>query len=498
MAAASWIPPTLPECDDAPGCVLLDMSCYIADRSCDSTATGVTSSGLPIQVTFRAARPPILSHLCVHCPGLDFPRSAPKVVATHADLLLLRVPVSPDAHLSPKTRFWDYFVYRAHPPLLELIPNPYPMRFNDAEAALFSRDDSGGYVVAALRLRVPRRDPNGGAWIRTEFDLLLYRSSDAAEGWVSNRVSVEQPVRDTLVPLPHALVDDMLYHETGKTITVGGKRGTVAWVDLWRGILLCDLLDECPVLRDVPLPLPARGNWNRLLQQCNPNFLRDITISRNKDSIKYVEIEIKPPRELKRTTRDSYLEWVRRTSSNSDLVLRDGWRATTWSMPLPVRSWEHWCHECDADSNALIIDASKPLLSETLSKLRGSDATAILQRLSVGYPTISMDDDAVYLLSKVDNLQVVVAVDMRKKMLRGVAELDIQKDFILMPTYCSSEISSYAKKTTGTLEALKQTESEALKPTEVRAKELARRMRRGKKHVWRRIPLNDAIQYQLI
>ncbi|XP_062201780.1 uncharacterized protein LOC133904329 [Phragmites australis] len=425
-ASSSWILPTLPECDDAPGWVLLDMRCYIADRPNATTATGVTSSGLPIQVTFRAARPPILSYLCVHCPGMEFPGSAPKVVATHADLVLLRVPINPDALFFATTRFWDYFVYRAHPPLLDLLPNPYPKRFNDSSAALLGRDGGGGYVVAALRSRVPRRDPNGGALIRTEFDLHLYRSSNADEGWISKRLSVEEPVRDTLVPLPDAVADDMLYHETGKTITVGGKRGTVAWVDLWRGILLCNLLDECPVLRDVPLPLPARGNWDRLLQECNPNFLRDITISRHKDSIKYIEIEIRPPRELKKTTRDSYLEWVRQNSRNSQLVRRDGWRATTWSMPLPVGSWEDWRCECDVDVNALTIDAK-----------------AILHSLSVAYPTISMDDDAVYLLSKVDNLEVVVAVDVRKNTLRGVAELDIQKDFSLMPTYCSSEISSY-------------------------------------------------------
>jgi hypothetical protein len=58
-----------------------------------------------------------------------------------------------------------------------------------------------------------------------------------------------------------------------------------------------------------------------------------------------------------------------------------------------------------------------------------------------------MDDDAVYLLSNVDKLEVVVAVDVRRKKLGGVAELDTQKSFALMPSYCSSEISSYLKKT---------------------------------------------------
>jgi hypothetical protein len=119
------------------------------------------------------------------------------------------------------------------------------------------------------RNRISRRDPGGGALIVKEFDLHLYHSSDPDEGWVTQRLAVEEPVRDALVPLPRAVADSMLYHETGKTVTVGGERGTVAWVDLWRGVILCDVLDERPALRDVPLPLPARGNWDRLLQECN-------------------------------------------------------------------------------------------------------------------------------------------------------------------------------------------------------------------------------------
>ena len=94
-------------------------------------------------------------------------------------------------------------------------------------------------------------------------------------------------MRDTLVPLPAAMEDAMLYHDTGKTVTVGGEHGTVAWVDLWRGIFLCDVLREHPVLRDIPLPVPARGNWKRLLKQVIPDFIRDVTISRRKDCINY-------------------------------------------------------------------------------------------------------------------------------------------------------------------------------------------------------------------
>ena len=70
-----------------------------------------------------------------------------------------------------------------------------------------------------------------------------------------------------------------------------------------------------------------------------------------------------------------------------------------------------------------------------------------MRRISVAFPTISMDEDDVYLLSEVDGMEVLVAVDV-KKALQGVAELDPQKNFYWMPSYCSSEISSYRKETT--------------------------------------------------
>ncbi|KAF8658351.1 hypothetical protein HU200_059399 [Digitaria exilis] len=391
------------------------MRCYIADLPNATTATGVTASGLPIHVTFRAARPPALSHLCVHCPGVSFSAPAPKVVATHAGVLLLRVPIDPSDYLScVKSQFWDYYVYTpaASPPRLELLPK----RFNDSEAAIVSTA-GGGYVVAALKNRIPRRDPAGGrgAFIKTEFELHRYRSS-SGEGWVTDQISVEEPVRDALVPLPWAVADVMPYHESGKTVTIGGERGTVAWVDLWRGVILCDVLvdDERPVLRDVPLPVPARGNWGRLIRDGDPSYVRDVTAGRSKGSIKYVEMEFRPPTTTT-VVPDSYLEWARGGGS-SKVIREGGWKVTTWSMAIPVGSWEDWRRECDVDVGDLTaVDDGTPWVSEPTSPC------------------------------EVGNLEMVVAVDVRKKTLLGVAELDRQKSFGLMPSYSSSEISSYLK-----------------------------------------------------
>jgi hypothetical protein len=62
--------------------------------------------------------------------------------------------------------------------------------------------------------------------------------------------------------------------DTSKTITIGGDGGTVAWVDLYDNILLCNMHEECPKLRVVPLPPHSDrlGSWSGI----NPRYVRDV------------------------------------------------------------------------------------------------------------------------------------------------------------------------------------------------------------------------------
>ncbi|KAM0909019.1 hypothetical protein ACQ4PT_015080 [Festuca glaucescens] len=363
MAVSSWVPPSLPE-SAASGLVLRDRWCYIADLPNNTTAESTTSSGLPIQVTFRAARPPLLSHFCVHCPGLDFRRIGPKIVATDADLVLLCVPVNPNSTTGASD--WDYFVYRPRAAQwLDLLPSPDPRCLNDSATALISRQDGAWYAVAALGACYPIF--HGHALIRWEFDLHLYRSSSNSKGWISKRLSLNELERDNLIPLPPAV--HRLYHVTGKTITIGGEHGTVAWVDLWRGIFFCDVLKKRPLLQDVPLPVPARANWDRLLRNGEPSFLRDVTISRNKDSIKYVELEFRPPQELNAaatTPVKSYADWVRNNSRKPQVIIPHGWKSTTWNMAIPVGSSDGWHRDCVVDVEDVSLE---PCLAHLMAML---------------------------------------------------------------------------------------------------------------------------------
>jgi hypothetical protein len=117
--------------------------------------------------------------------------------------------------------------------------------------------------------------------------------------WKSMAVSVHEPAeRGRLLPITHT-PREVLFHCTTKVITLGNA--AVGWVDLWRGILLCDdVLDQHPVLRDLLLPKPVRSNrksWIKYVQDTAPSC------------IKYVEMVTRPgdppPRQRRRPPQHS-------------------------------------------------------------------------------------------------------------------------------------------------------------------------------------------------
>ncbi|KAL6606294.1 hypothetical protein ACP70R_041947 [Stipagrostis hirtigluma subsp. patula] len=460
--------------ENARSSILLDVRAYSAAHRDSSAACSRTSTGHAIEVTLFAAPPPALSHLSVHCPGLHLPPDdlsfAPKAIAAADDLLLLRVPVDP--HGKYFHRHNDYFVYVAHPehPKLHLLPNPSPACFGDDELAVLRRGDDAQYVVAALTIR---------PFTEHTFTLHLCSSMPGGEpgSWTSQLVTVEEPLRDTVCPVPDT-AQRLMYHLTTKVIAIGGNKGTVGWVDLWRGILLCDVLEEAPKLRDMPLPLPAKGNWRRIHNGC-PYYRRDIAVGKHKDSIRYVEMEVVQPRvvskAIPRPEPGSYLEWLRRRECAPQLThsfVHGSCKLTTWSMPIPVASWDDWSHECTAELGD--IDLDNPGHYGLLQKLAssGDNQEAKAADLSLGclrmvYPALSVDDDdVVFLLSKAvgrGKMGVMIAVDVRRKELQGVAELDGNKITSFKRCYIASGIPEHYN-TGGTRESLKQAAEHMPKP----------------------------------
>ncbi|XBI31435.1 hypothetical protein VPH35_055000 [Triticum aestivum] len=327
-------------------------------------------------------------------------------------------------------------MYSPRTHVMDLLHNPHPRGFHNSATALLSRKGGAWYAVAAMSNWSP-----------------VYKTYGRA------RQGQARPPR----PLPvEVSEEDMPYHKTDKTITIGGERGTVAWVDLWRGILVCDVLVEpLVIVQHIPLPVPARGNWghNRVRKQLvqipmymdvqdkgtgvqvlysifsgEPNYIRDVAISRHKGTIKYIEMEIWSLTKVYSKAPDSYLEWVRWKRSVAQ-VIPGGWKA---------RTCHHGCQRR--------LTVSDPC--DLLSKLSGSasDTTTSLQKLQMAFPSISIDDDdIVYLACSTKHgimevMEFMIAVDVWNKTLRGVAQLDVQKSRVFFPIFRTSEICRYLGK----------------------------------------------------
>lgn len=79
------------------------------------------------------------------------------------------------------------------------------------------------------------------------------------------------------------------------------------------------------------------------------------------------------------------------------------------------------------------------------NKQESREATTIsLGCLRMAYPAISIDEDVVYLLTKpasIGKMGMVIAVDLRKKELKGVAKLDTKKNTSFIRCYLASRNS---------------------------------------------------------
>ncbi|BAF26680.1 uncharacterized protein [Oryza sativa Japonica Group] len=482
-------------------CVLLNVRGYRAARRDATTATSYTSNGHPIEVSFRAALPPVLSDFYVYCPALqlqepaDYPSMVPKAIAVDGDLFLFRIPIDRVGTMSLTHN--DYFVYMArsppHRPRLDLLPNPSHDTLGDKEIAILSCADGGEqYVVTALRT-IPGS--------KTIHRLHLYRSKPNGEQgrWTSQMVSVEGPLmRDLVCPIPET-VHRQVHHVTSKVIRLGtGANGMVGWVDIWRGILLCDVLQESPKLHDMPLPLPAKSNSHRAFLNTTDQYCGDVAVSRDKSFIKYVEMEIVTPKIVSATPPgdcdpDPFLEWLRRRECK-DLkrtLVHGRWKATTWRMPIPVTSWDDWCRDCAVESAELSTDNPKAyelLCAVSKESLKEDDddkameaATTTTTRLPLGrlgmaYPAMSIDDDVIYVLTKPvmgnGKAAFLTAVDVRRKKVLAVAKLD---SAVFMRYYLAVGISKHFFSAPGTRESLGQAEDHGQKSAR------RRRRRRGKR-----------------
>uniref|UniRef100_A0ACD5WSH4 Uncharacterized protein n=1 Tax=Avena sativa TaxID=4498 RepID=A0ACD5WSH4_AVESA len=451
--SASCRPPPLPSRDAAAAAapadwVLLEPLAYVADQRNATTAEASSSTGHTVQVTVCLTDPLGVSYVCVHCPGFkdtDY-AARPSIVCSEKDFLLLSVIFLSGLSGSQGR---EYFVYKAGPgrPSLQLIPGPYPRVLTASGFGLLPSDDGDHFVLATLCFALT-------PWV---YDLHMFSSRTWAWSTKVPQTEISSAVRmQVSLNIP------------SKVIQLGG--GTLGWVDLWRGIIVCNVLDEMPVLRFITLPMLMPGNKEGT-KPC-PWPLRNVAYSNG--LIKFIEIEKHERPDVDERSYDDM-----DTLYESDCLTKPkevGWRAMTWYR---MTSWDHWRKGCMAYDKEITVDCQRhstllpeltssrvhhglckgcmaydkeisvdcPRHSKLLPDLRDNNARDLtLKDLLASHPVLSLTchcDDVVYMLCKPKSCNPkawLVTVDLKKKILVELAPFSLEGYF---STAHPSELSSY-------------------------------------------------------
>lgn len=420
--ASTFQPPTIESSAAAastpnryPAWVLLDRKAYFADINNATTATAKSeTTGHTVRVTFCLADPPSVSHFCVYGPKFKAENFAvePQVVFSEKDLALLVFAFTGDS--SSTVQVCEYFIYKAGPgnPSLKPIPATPPGTGNTQSVNMVVCDD-GEFFLAHLSVT------SAIAY----YDLSIFSSKTGK--WVTRTLQVQAPAEqlraEDLFTVPH------------KVISLG--EGRVGWVDLWRGVIACNILAEDPFIYLIPLPKP---DFN-LPRVGDPKPIRDVTA--NNGVIKFVEMEHYFRREVVDVNYNSSNNSFKVTKDldsldkmyDLDLLLlphevfveapgeqiiyiHDGWKIRTCYRRI---SWDYWRkgHTIHVDDILVNNPQHSMLLPELFDDGCGKST---LRNLATAYPTLGPNGDhVVYLMSKVDSDDKnawMVGVDLENKM----------------------------------------------------------------------------------
>ncbi|XBH82316.1 hypothetical protein VPH35_071002 [Triticum aestivum] len=447
--AGKLTPPDYGYPDDGgerPPFVLIDPKAYFADRRNCTTAVcemeGLNLKG-QLQVTFCAVAPPLVSYFCVHATHMDHTEFAvsPYIMATENDGGLVLLCVVPGAHscMAQLPGFRQYFVYDAFTRKIHHLPHPGSQHvFNPLSLTIMRRCNKGPKGKGTrtrtgnhsnltlhpqhLTLR-PHVHEEPGHHYCGSCSFVVAAQAHIFLGVPSPQLCIYQSDTGTWTKKPVVLGSCPEDHFTSKKLTIGGPEGTVAWVDLWDDIILCDVLAKRPKLTYLKLPPPIMPGPH--VGYGEPRAVRDVALVDN--SIKYVEMFVHPD------------------SSSSDSQ-HHRWEVAAWSLGNTTHpSPKDWRLVYKLDSAHIKVD--------------GCGATAAhptLSTLHVGLPTLSLQNDPiVYFLAKIDYTTMrhtawVLAVDMETKTVKNVAEFPAKRTFGLTRGYVATRISAYLQPAPGT------------------------------------------------
>lgn len=423
-----------------PSWILFDSEANIVHHTDYNYTTALAwKNSKPIVVTLCPAHRPIPSRLIVHYKSLnpdEFFLQKPCIVCTAEGFLLIRIATgcgTPGSTIWSRTRgvkqdMCDYLIYKAtgrRGPELKMLPNPHPRFFRDYEVGLHS-DGDDHFTVAAL----------SSTTTGTEFELHLFKSKEWK--WTTLNVLLELPQDPFLVPIPDNAYR-LLHHVTSTVITLGGAGGTIGWVDLWRGILLCDVLSDNPTLRGVPMPppMPERLSDPDEGLECCPKPYRGIAVINN--CLKVVELQVC----------GDQLPYYDSETDGPDFKILN-WTLTTYTNSK-ITTTNDWEIDCTVEASDISIDEavdSEMLRCGLLLKAHtNEDAGRNLQNLHTCQPVLCPDDEGiVYLITRSKFLHPkawVLAVNMRKKRVQAMASIETERSLDSSLAFFPSRISSY-------------------------------------------------------
>ncbi|CAL5054369.1 unnamed protein product [Urochloa decumbens] len=378
--------------------ILLEEFATIAHRRNATTATALTSAGGTVEISFELVDPPAISPWFANFSGVkerEYKRK-PQILNATDSLILMRMAVFPDD--DDGRRAVDYFVYNAgggsghagttKPPWLVLIPGPYPKTYNPKQFGILP---CGGVTDADepspehYHVIFPARR------VKAQAAHEMHVFSSATQAWTTKLAMVAVDWETGL--------HDVVRHAASSAVPAGGR--WMAWIDLWRGVLLCNVLDEDPVLRMLQWPVPPpRGEF--IIEMYDARSIRDATVSAAAGEVRFVEVSF------------------------------DGgagtWTATAWKREFGSAYWFK-CFEVDI-ADILAKDSTR--LSSLVSKVWDDEVEKRgLSKVCRVAPTLSLsaEDDVVYLMTGMRSEggaspeAMLLAVDGREARLEAVEEV---------------------------------------------------------------------------
>ncbi|CAL5017921.1 unnamed protein product [Urochloa decumbens] len=354
--------------------VLLDLNAYIADRENSTTADAAMSNGKTIRVTLCAAPTPLVSYICVWCPGLqatEMLAMRPSIEAAESDLLLLHVIVRNKA---------NFFVYKTNGgrnrgPSLRPIQIPRPCRARPYTIALLGHRD-----VTVL--------PSHG---EDAAGIGSFRSHGVGAG--SSLVSLHSHAEGAA---------------SGLIPYLDGQDGLVGFVDLLRGIVICDVLcHDKP--RYLPLPMEAIRSEDF---ESDPLLFRDVAVVWGRLTLVELRYIVLPGTNLSR-------RWT--------------WEVSTWSRKVTPDWKDDWRPGYRIQSGDIKVDEGTENVASLLPKVEDGEGNQrpTLERLYTACPVLSLSDrHVVYVMGKVGRREdkvLVLSIDMMKRRLDGVATFDAER-----------------------------------------------------------------------